>query len=264
MIKTRTNAYKNRNLPLFLLLISFSPVTWTTYGDDLPGLSEATVEEVFLGDLLFPQEKGELQLTFGAAIGETLTSVVAGLEWGLTDAWQVELEVESLLNGNHPGVSRLELGGRYSAMNARPNLHLAAGLSLAFSPDATDTTPRHATSVESVVILGRDLAHGKLHLFTQLGAEWAINEGDLEPGVEAPEDEFEWVAGGFGQTPWGAATLEVGVDREFRGEQEREWRLAVGWVFDLKKWQLGFGHVFQMEDGEPDIWLVTWTFEPEW
>src|SRR5580765_6843396 len=54
------------------------------------------VQELFQTDLVYPQEAGELQLTLAPAFRRerdaSVSEISVSLEYGLTDAWQVEVE----------------------------------------------------------------------------------------------------------------------------------------------------------------------------
>ena len=77
------------------------------------------LEEAFLTELVYPQEQGETQLTFApfyarSADGKATQSLVK-VEYGLTDAWQVELEWNAYTrrsedDESHGGVGDLEIG----------------------------------------------------------------------------------------------------------------------------------------------------------
>src|SRR5450432_1843611 len=116
---------------LALLLTSCWPAPARADADDAAGTPpngrERPIEELFKTDLVYPQEKGELQVELASiyqnhAGGDTWT-IPLSMEYGLSDRWQVEAEWNSLVQ-RHPrnqpvvrGVGDLEIGTQYSFLN---------------------------------------------------------------------------------------------------------------------------------------------------
>lgn len=225
---------------------------------------EAAIEELFLGELVFPQEEGELQVTLGASVEDEETEAELALEWGLTDAWQVELEIEGAFEDGDNELGLIELGVRFAALDLGPNLHVGAGAALAWSPTESDEAPENAVFVEPTLILAKDWDEGQRYLFAQTSIEWVIDEGDLAPLIDGPEDALEWVVGGYVGTSWGGWTLEAAAERPLEGdERSTDWSLAAGVVFGLgEAWELGVGGVVGIEGEAEDAWLLQLTFEP--
>lgn len=103
------------------------------------------VQELFLTDMVYPQEKGEVQLTIGALVDRTRDDRAAlvplSVEYGLTNHWQVEVSWDGYTQFHssplsHLRSARLGIGTKYSFMNiAHSPVHAAVGLDVEF-PDA--------------------------------------------------------------------------------------------------------------------------------
>jgi hypothetical protein len=148
------------------------------------------VQELLQAETVFPQERGEIQITVAPRVthwgAARLTSSTLQLELGLTDVWQVEVEAEAY-SLRRPGLSagsglgELAIGARRSWLAiGGSSLHIAAGADLAFAPESFDDTEREM-SIEPGFAIARDFDNG-LELFGSLGAElpWrAIGDVDV-------------------------------------------------------------------------------------
>ena len=123
-----------------VLLICLSPGFAAADSASSPRYHE-WVNEVFQSETVYPQEEGEVQVSVGALFergDEDRRSVTPlALEYGITSAWQVELEWDSVVSldprdGDRVwGSGDLEIGTKYAWMNVGDsNLHLAAGFEL--------------------------------------------------------------------------------------------------------------------------------------
>lgn len=123
---------------LLLLLIANN----TLYAENE---TEAPIQEVFRSDLVFPQEQGEMQFTvapyfLNSENGSSELFFPLGIEYGLTDSWQVELEAASRLwhknaveNSGNNSV-QYELSTMYSFMNLQDSeFHSAVGIEIEHS-----------------------------------------------------------------------------------------------------------------------------------
>ena len=249
--------------PGLVLLLLSSGISSVARADD--DEDEAAIQEVFLGELVFPQEAGEVQATLALAHDDENTSAGLAVEWGWTDSWQLELELDGVLDGDRTGLGRVEIGGRHSTLDLGSGFHLAAGLALAFTPEALDSERRrNALDLEPTLIVARDFTDG-LHGFVQLGLEWNLDEGDPSRSLadeDEPEDALEMVLGGYAATPWGGWTLEVAFERELEDAEETESVAALGVVAKLGDgWELGAAGFVGLSDGAEDGFLLTLTVE---
>lgn len=245
---------------LRLLVLSMCLGLWA--GSIAASDTEGAVEELFLGELVFPQEAGELQVGVGADIGDDGSSWSALMEWGLRDGWQLELELDGAFDGDERGLGTVELGARYAVLDVTPDFHLALGASLSWVAQDLDEAPRDTVFFEPSVVLARDVADGRGHLFAQIGGEWVVDEGSPHGlDVGEAEDAWEWVFGGYRATPWGVGVLEVQGERDVAGEEEAEWRAALGWVFKLEVGELGVARTVTLEGADDEVWMIRWVVE---
>ena len=94
---------------------------------------------------MYPQQKGELQLTLGTLIDRTRDDRAAlmplSIEYGLTDKWQVAAGWDGYTQFHHNPFARLRsarasVGTKYSFMNiGHSRVHAAVGMDVEF-PDA--------------------------------------------------------------------------------------------------------------------------------
>ena len=148
-------------------------------------------QDVPRGNLVYPQERGELQITVasGFARGEGQIVLPLSIEYGITGAWQIDAELEtsapfrrtSDAAGNRAGITGGGIGIQrtWIGMRGAPN-HLAVGAEL--EVDRADDGNELALSPN--VALGRDVgADGRAHLFAHAQAE--VGTGELEPATSA-------------------------------------------------------------------------------
>lgn len=97
------------------------------------------LEELFQSEVVFPQEEGEIQLTVAPRYQwnreARRTEVGVGIEYGITDAFQIGAEWASFARhapaggGAEQGIGDLDLAARYSWMNINgSHLHAALGV----------------------------------------------------------------------------------------------------------------------------------------
>jgi len=128
------------------------------------------LQELFLTETVYPQERGELQFTFGTRIDrasrEQSSLLPFSVEYGITDRWQIE----GGWDGYSPAHSlpfqdlrsaRFSIGTKYSFMNiARSRVHASIGTDLEFSNAAAfrDGEGEQAgVEIEPVLALAIDL-----------------------------------------------------------------------------------------------------------
>ncbi|MCG8456213.1 MAG: hypothetical protein MI919_08015 [Holophagales bacterium] len=252
---------------LFIVWFLFGVFAGTAFAetpsDSLSDDGPSGPQEVFLGELAFPQEQSELQITIANSVEDEETVLEASFEWGITDRLQIELELGGLIDSadTATGLGRVSGGGRYARGDARSGILWAAGAEVGWATRAVGETPRDALFFEPHLLLGRDVRGG--HLFALIGTEWVLDDGDLGMGDEGPEDELELVLGGFATTAWGAWTLELGTERALSGGDDPEIRVAVGGVVRLgDRWELGLAGVVGVDGDAEEAWLTTLTYEP--
>ena len=152
MDKIKVIYYYARVSLLILLLISNN----TLYAENE---TEGPIQEVFRSDLVFPQEKGEIQFTaapyyLNFESGGSELFFPLGIEYGLTDSWQFELEADSRLwhknavesSGN--SFVQYELSTMYSFMNILDSdFHSALGIEVEHSTATAEETTQYGLSL---------------------------------------------------------------------------------------------------------------------
>jgi hypothetical protein len=177
--------------------IIFSTGQTDLRADDDDDEIEQPIQEVFQTDLVYPQEKGGVQVTLALRFhsgGRSKEWIVPlAIEYGLTDAWQVELEWEALkhLNPrrepNATGIGDLEIGTQYSFMNiAHAKFHVAVSFHILFpTGNINDDLTEGFIEYEPSLILAKDFPEpNNLQLFTQVGI-------GLVQRVKSPKDPNE-------------------------------------------------------------------------
>jgi hypothetical protein len=162
------------------------------------------LQELIRTEVVYPQDKGELQLTLLSRADKGRNGSVLAfpveVEFGLTDAWQVGLEW-----GAHSRVRRgdavssgrgaLAVGTKYSFMNIRgSDVHAAVGLEMAFPGGlGADGLREDTREVEPFVALAADLRDG-VQTFFHIGRSFTPGGSGDEPGDEPPVN-VQWNAG---------------------------------------------------------------------
>jgi hypothetical protein len=156
------------------------------------GMVEEVVQELFLGEAVYPQEQWELQATAaGGWVHETARDGLEAaleLELGLTDRLQLAVEAPLAYRrdrfGHDAGLGNVALALMYNVANSR-NDGLAMSLGLeAAAPSATDGVGEEAVLLEPFAI--GYLALESLALNASLSVEIAVapEGGETEVGGE--------------------------------------------------------------------------------
>jgi hypothetical protein len=149
------------------------------------------IQEAFLGDLAFTQDRGEIQISSlmradGAAVNRT-ASIPLGFEYGITDDLQVSVETGGFNYERPAGWSsprEFGMGVRYGRYGLLPNLHAAVSI----GADAEGGNGNRVINTTSGLQLGVDIPRLRMtHIFTSVvGGIW--NSEGIESGVD-------WTAG---------------------------------------------------------------------
>jgi hypothetical protein len=202
------------------------------------------VQELILTEVVYPQERGELQLTAGARFdngrASDSTTVPVGVEYGLTDAWQVGLEWGAFTRVGSPGSAVTGTGDysvdtKYSFMNiGGSRMHAAFGIEAGFARDV-----ERRREVEPYAAFAADLNRRGVQVFGHVGLAFtAATDGDHEAGRE-----LQWNAGAL--VPVGAMTFatELNVRNEsFTVRHARELYVTPSITFSARRfWEFGVG-----------------------
>ena len=220
---------------------------------------EQPVQEVFQTALVYPQERGEVQLSYASryARGRDRSSLqtLLNLEYGITDRWQVEVEWDAMSRrreaGEAPvrGRGDLSIGTQYSFMNMRrSNFHSAVGFEVSLPTGGVEKGLSEGfVEYEPYLILARDFP--TLHnaqVFSQVGvgfvqrARRQVEAGEAEPAAH----ELNFNAGAF--VPFRRLVLtgefNLSTNRWNNGGREREMYATPGVVWRLPRdWEIGVG-----------------------
>lgn len=219
---------------------------------------EQLVNEFFLLGAVYPQERGEIQLTTYPRIefDEGYRSVLPlAFEVGLTDRWQVEAEWIPLAV-RHPkglarrsGVGDVELETQYSLMNVGgSDTHLAFGVGMTLPVGSEEAGGSGGeTEVEPSLLVARDFRSGARvgQLFGQISLGLPGVGEEMDALASSTPETRELVLGlgyvaGVGRARW-IAELSWASD-EWDGGENSELLIAPGLVWDLPdSWELGVG-----------------------
>lgn len=216
------------SVPLFIsILISLSPsIARAADADDVESTNhvERPIEELFKTDVVYPEEKGELELEVATLYQRNTThsetwNFPVSLEYGITDNWQAEAEWNSYIWHNvhghtvAEGIGDLELGTQYSFMNVGGSLFHISPLFQVELPlgDVNTELSEGFVEYEPAVIFARDIP--QLHqtqIFTETGLSFVqrVKRPAEADDAEPPANEFNLGAGFFTLWPFGATTFE--------------------------------------------------------
>ncbi len=227
---------------------------------------EQPVEEVFQAELVYPQEHGALQLTltpwFSSLTGQQAGQTAFVVEYGLTDAWQLEAEWHGFGYGDARASETLELGTKYSLMNLfGSTLHVAVGSELEIPIRGEESS----LEVEPFVILAHDFPRlAGLHVFAQAATEFEFGSEEEDLFVEEEGEATAWSAhlGAFFPIDPVVFTAELNMYHQETGDHMYA---TPGVVWDLPgNWQAGLGVPIGLTDGADRfrlVGLLTYEFE---
>lgn len=212
---------------------------------------EQPVQEVFQTALVYPQERGEVQLTYASRFskgkGHSSLQTPLSLEYGITDRWQVEIEWNALSRRTETGEAAtrgrgdLQIGTQYSFMNMRrSNFHSAVGFEVSLPTGSLEKELSEGfIEYEPYFIIARDFP--KLHnmqVFSQVGVGLAQRaKRSAEEDDEPAAHEFNLGVGAF--VPFRRLVLtgefNLSTNRWNNGGREREMYATPGLVWRLTR-----------------------------
>ncbi|MBT3182935.1 MAG: hypothetical protein HOI59_08505 [Nitrospina sp.] len=233
------------------------------------------LNEVFQTEMVYPQEKGEVQLQLSPKFSEgdkrDLIQVPFAIEYGITDFWQVEAAWYAHVNRNPAGgvttrgVGDLEVETKYSFMNiAGSNFHAAVGLEIKFSTgDINKELTEGFNEYEPFLALAKDFPewnHSQVFTEIRIGfLERTQNHADQSED-EAEANDFHLHVGFF--IPVGLARLTtelVWITNEWHNQgDENKLFLTPGLVWDLPgTWEWGIGVPIGLNDKSDNYRIIT-------
>jgi hypothetical protein len=153
------------------------------------------IQEFFLADTVYPQEKGETQVTFASAFfrSQRERDLVFSLkaEYGLSDRFQVEAELPARFlqprsGPSFAGLADGSFGLLYNLTN-RPQFAASIGLEVGLpTGDKDRELGEGVVEWEPVLLLGRSFGKTQLHLgvgcgLSRHGTEWSYNVAAVFP-----------------------------------------------------------------------------------
>ena len=220
---------------------------------------EQPVQELFQTDLVYAQERGELQLShtsrFSKGKDRSLLKNLLTVEYGITNRWQIEIEWNAINRRSETGEATargrgdLSIGTQYSFMNmARSNFHSAVGFEITLpTANIEKEMTEGFVEYEPYFILAKDFPKlNNLQLFSQVGIgfkqrarrhadanddEPAAHEANLGVGMFIPFRRVVFTG-----------EFNFSTNRWNNGGREREVFATPGSVWKLpRNWQLGLG-----------------------
>jgi hypothetical protein len=237
------------------------------------------IQEMFQSNLVYPQEKDEIQFTFFPSFRKSDSSnnarTLFEVEYGITDALQIIFEWDGLLYknpNNGPTISgpgNIELGAQYSWMGLGDgNTHFSLGnlIELPVGPVKNGLTEGFL-EVQPFAVLARDFPESnQSQIFVELGFNWAEKIRTVPAGFDPSLNSIIWNVGGFYPIGSWRATLELnGSNNEWDGGNTNELFVTPGIINKLsREWEIGvaapIGTTSTTEDYRV-IGYLMWEFE---
>jgi len=267
-----------------IFLLTFLFCSLTAYADedlDTERGYKQIVQEVFIGEVVYPQERGEIQFTVAPQFrdndSEQLLEFPITLEYGITDSWQLELEWVAYArifpedDRNKNGIGDLELGTKYSFMNiGGSDFHTALGFEIGFpTGDIDDDISQSEGFIEfePFIVLAKDLPRLKdSHLFTQVGFSYSNKIRNTEENAGDSDNSFGLLvnAGYIFPIYDFRLTTEFNYEGEWNGgEREDEIFITPGLILVAGDWEFGFGVAAGLSEDSDNyrlIGMITYEF----
>ena len=222
------------------------------------------LQELFFTEVIYPQEKGETQLTFGALIdrSEQVPAAIVpfSIEYGITNRWQIEAAWDGYSRSRSAPVkqlrtARFSVGTKYSLMNiAGSPVHAAVGIDVEFPhPNAfADDEGEDSVDLEPFIAMAVDVGR-RLTVFGSATLSWEPHDvAALVEHATPPEDPGTLSAGAL----VAMARVTVAVEYTNRSD-ELPWRLDGAPLLTPSivlhpphKWEVGVGTPIGLRHGE--------------
>jgi hypothetical protein len=281
------NRLAPRQWPLWLLAILFIllfPAPARADDDDDAGSTnreKRPVEELFKTDVVYPEEKGELEVELASVYqnhnGVDTWTIPLSMEYGINNRWQVEAEWDSLVQrfpenqSAARGVGDVEVGTQYSFMNiGGSTFHIAPRFSIEVPVgDVNKELSEGFMEYEPSLILAKDFPElHRTQFFTEIGASLVqrVNTPKDADDREPSAHELNLGAGFFVLFPHGALTFEYnwanntwnnhGAENEMYATPGALWRVS-------REVELGLGIPVGLNNGADRFEViahVVWEF----
>lgn len=187
------------------------------------------LQELFLTEVVYLQDKGELQITLSSLLdgssADRSALMTTAIEYGLTDQWQIGASLDGHTLFHHNPIAELRsirtsIGTKYSFMNIRKSpVHLAFGFDLEFSDSGRfEESSEDELEGEPYVSMAVDVSR-RISIFGTAGTSFAIKEAAALID-ELPDDPGRVSGGGLIAFRYATIALEY-TNRS----DELPWRL---------------------------------------
>lgn len=168
------------------------------------------VQEAFQAHLVYPEEEGEVQFSYRPAFlkgnGTKTVENALALEYGFSEAWQVEIECDFFDSIRSSGDLRMNgmgdssVGAQYSFMNmSGSDFHLALGAEVGLpTGDVTKELGEGFVSYNPYIAAAQDLPTlNNAQIFTDFGVEFVhrVKNHDDREENEPSAHELSWDVG---------------------------------------------------------------------
>jgi hypothetical protein len=237
------------------------------------------IQEMFQSNLVYPQEKDEIQFTLFPSFSKNLSGQKARtlfeVEYGITDAFQVIFEWDGLLFQNPvtgptiAGPGNIEVGAQYSWMALGDgNTHFSFGnlIELPVGPVANGLTDGFI-EVQPFIVLARDFPElNQSQIFLEFGFDWVDQVRNVPESSEPEVDSISWNVGAFFPIGFWRATLEInGSNNKWDGGSRNDIYITPGTIYKLsKEWEIGIAAPIGATKTSDDYRVVgylMWEFE---
>lgn len=242
---------------------------------------EQIVQEVFIGEVVYPQERGEIQITVVPQYRDTdiegLLEFPLTIEYGITNSWQLEIEwvpfarIYPDTGPSRNGIDDLEFGTKYSFMNIKgSDYHSAFGFEVSFPTGDIDNDISQSEGFiefEPYIVLARDIKGlNNSHLFTQLGFSYSNKIRDTEENQGQDDSGYGFISNSGYIFPIYDFRLitEFNYESEWNGgEREEEIFITPGLILVAGAWEIGFGLAAGLNNDSDNyrlIGMITYEF----
>ena len=237
------------------------------------------IQELFQSNLVYPQEKDEIQLTLFPSFRKNKstqkTRTLFEVEYGITDALQVIFEWEGLLYKNPKsdpaiaGVGNIEVGAQYSWMGMGDgNTHFSFGNLIEFPVGPVESGLTEGfIEVQPFIVLARDFPElNQSQIFLEFGFDWVKQARNVPESIAPEIDNISWNIGAFFPIKLWSATIEInGNNNKLDGGSINDIYITPGTIYKLsKEWEMGIATpigVTKTSDDYRVVGYLMWEFE---
>jgi hypothetical protein len=215
---------------------------------------ERPVEDFFLSDVVYPQERGEWQLELAPSLVTERDGQAAGLafsaQYGVSGVWQLEANWDgpSRRGGSIPtwDVGNLQIGAKRSfpCVGVRAN-HASISFDLDL-PTATGSTDRRIR-IRPSAIFGRDVQAIHAHVFTQFLLATPVGSFGGATPTDATGTFAQCNLGMFVKSGAFRATGELTASRS--PDAVTDFTLTPGIIWHSAPWEVGLGAMIPVSQG---------------